>query len=101
METLSQEISYLAPLAEEGALASAIHQQQEFLASQELLLVTYQDSYTALLVSGKITSSSNEVAVQKGYRPYFLGAQPEVIEALQRRFQLDFPAMESAGLFKP
>lgn len=36
-------------------------------------------------------------AAQKGYRPYFLGAQPEVIEALQRRFQLEFPALESAG----
>lgn len=62
METLSQEISFLTPLAEEGALTRAIQQKQDFLASQEILLTTYQDSYTALLVSGKITTTSNEVA---------------------------------------
>lgn len=62
METLSQEISFLTPLAEEGALERAIQQKQDFLASQEILLTTYQDSYTALLVSGKITTTSNEVA---------------------------------------
>lgn len=36
-------------------------------------------------------------AAKKGYRPYFLGATPDVIDALQARLQTDYPALDAAG----
>jgi capsular exopolysaccharide synthesis family protein len=77
MEALSQEVTYLTPLAAAGALSAAIKERQDFLASQEILLTTYQDAYIALQVSGKITTASNEVASLdsnlKLYQQIYLG----------------------------
>lgn len=36
-------------------------------------------------------------AEEKGYRPYFLGARPQVIEALSKRLLSDFPNLKPAG----
>ena len=36
-------------------------------------------------------------AEERGYRPYFLGAKPQVINALSKRLRKDFPRLRPAG----
>jgi len=38
-----------------------------------------------------------KLSAQKGYRPYFLGAKPQVIEAMANRFKSEFNDLEIAG----
>ena len=61
IETLTSEISWLIPLAEEGTLDKAIADHQKALTSQEELLVSYQEIYTSLLVSGKIDGTTDTI----------------------------------------
>lgn len=36
-------------------------------------------------------------AALKGYRPYFLGAKPEIVDVLSARLKSDFPSLKPAG----
>jgi len=38
-----------------------------------------------------------KLSAQKGYKPYFLGAKPEVIQAMVERFKAEFPELTIAG----
>jgi N-acetylglucosaminyldiphosphoundecaprenol N-acetyl-beta-D-mannosaminyltransferase len=38
-----------------------------------------------------------ELSARRGYRPYFLGARPEVLEAMANRFKSEFAGLEIAG----
>jgi capsular exopolysaccharide synthesis family protein len=74
---LVEEIDHLTPLAESGALARTLREKQDLLALQETLLATYQDALTALQISGKLTSDTNEVVTLENnlnlYQQIYLG----------------------------
>lgn len=61
MDALSQEIAYLTPLTDTGAISRTIADRRDFLTSQEELLSTYREAYTALQVSGKKSTSTDEI----------------------------------------
>jgi polysaccharide biosynthesis transport protein len=61
MDVLSQEVIYLTPLTDTGAISSAIVDKRDFLTSQQNLLKTYREAYTNLQVSGKRSSSTDEI----------------------------------------
>lgn len=42
-----------------------------------------------------------QVAAEKGYRPFFLGASPEAMETAVARAKLQFPKLEFAGYYSP
>ncbi|MBI5965221.1 MAG: polysaccharide biosynthesis tyrosine autokinase [Chloroflexi bacterium] len=61
IETLSKEVSWLTPLVEPSGLEKALADQQQKLSSQQDLLVSYQDIYTRLLVTGKIDGTTDRI----------------------------------------
>lgn len=77
IKLLNQDISYLTPLVEYGALGRAIKEKEDFLALQETLLFTYQESLKNLEASGKITTNTNEITSLENnlnlYQQIYLG----------------------------
>ncbi|MBN1303148.1 MAG: polysaccharide biosynthesis tyrosine autokinase [Anaerolineales bacterium] len=61
IEKLQREITWLTPLVEPGAIEKALLEQQEYLLTQETLLVSYQNIYTNLLVSDQAEIDTDEI----------------------------------------
>ena len=61
IDLLAKEITWLAPLTEDGVLDKALSNQEQTLSSQKELLVSYQDIYTKLLVSGKVEGTTDKI----------------------------------------
>ena len=61
IDLLAEEITWLTPLTEEGALDKALSTRQQYLTAQKELLVSYQDLYTKLLVSGKVEGTTDKI----------------------------------------
>ncbi len=40
-----------------------------------------------------------KLAANKGYKPYFLGAKPKVVDAMVKRFNSEFPGLKIAGFY--
>ena len=62
ISALESDILWLTPLAEEGALEKALSDKKDYLALQEILLTSYQETYTGLLISGDVKVDTEEVA---------------------------------------
>jgi polysaccharide biosynthesis transport protein len=61
IDSLTKEIAWLTPLLEPGAIERNLEAQEEYLASQRELLISYQDLYTKMLVSGKLDGPTDRM----------------------------------------
>lgn len=62
IEALGLKITWLTPLADAGVLAKTLSEKNEELATQQILLTSYRQTYTELLVSGKIKGATDTIA---------------------------------------
>jgi capsular exopolysaccharide synthesis family protein len=62
IQSLQEEIDWLVPFAEPGIVEKTLTEKQEYLATQQALLPSYQQIYTDLLVSGKIEGTTDKIA---------------------------------------
>jgi capsular exopolysaccharide synthesis family protein len=77
IDALTQEINFLLPLTQPGAFSRVFQEKQETLILQQALLNTYQETFTNLQISGKLTIDTNEVTTLENnlelYQQIYLG----------------------------
>jgi polysaccharide biosynthesis transport protein len=77
IDALTQEINFLLPLTQPGAFARAFQEKQETLTLQQALLNSYQETFTNLQISGKLTTDTNEITTLESnldlYQQIYLG----------------------------
>jgi len=62
IQSLQEEIDWLTPLAELGMVEKRLTEKEEYLATQQALLPSYQEIYTSLVVSGKIEGTTDKIS---------------------------------------
>ena len=61
VDILGQEITWLTPLVDADALAKSLAGKNDELIIQQALLTSYQQTYTDLLITGKIKGTTDEI----------------------------------------
>ena len=92
IDLLEKDIAWLTPLVEEGAIHKALTDKNDILTYQQGLLASFQALYTKLLVSGKVSDTTDQITtIEKNLTLY----QQIYLNALNNREALRLARMEN------